>query len=1340
MKITNLLKTVYLAGMLALSVGNVGAQTLENIRLTDNTPVPISITMNGTSQTMTLTPKDGGIPVEVGTPTSYKYTFNAAPDDYVLSAYDTDTNLNGTVELTVTGDTAQSFSIVTVTAGATNAGWVLGTDYTVDYRAVGKEGAVRIVTAGTGTAANRITFPMLVGDSYSVNLIPNEDSTAAGYMKAGLFGTVTANVATAQGSIAKGSAFYVVVPEGASVFIGEKMGAVNQGTGGVHYLPFPEKEPVGTPVTKDGKTIYQYFLAKNSGTYYNYRVSQAGKITNAGKFNRNTYMDTLEITADMLSAARPDSIDHNPTNNSGANVGDILMNINAQGHLKLNRGNVRSILTLRSWQLTDDCCNNYFIEPDFHFTVVNESGQPDTNVITVDKKGLIKAKSAGTAIVLVTYDAISLLSHKYTETDKTILPYYYGSFWGAIWPENTGTFVVTVDGNDDTSIKPNMYIQEELRTGEIAADVDAEFDVFYYHEDSTGYTYTFKPEGVASVSIANPVLGANIANYTGFMPVTANADSSYTVLLTFGRNIIKLTSAGSVSKYQVISAKPVGYEIVNKSRPGEPVFPGDDITVQFHGFFHPANKLAGIYNQTAAILYNGVPNENSVILGPGQYQFGGSPEAQLVNVHINPNNEADFVLKNGAIQVNGFGSIQGRHRAISTEFGVAPNFNAVVRVSYFGSIPNVKIPITKPTEGVYFTGVPDSAKITVTNDVGDTIQANPQGQYLASYRNGYAYKITLNTYKTVWETFDIKKGQGIVEIPVQMEKLDTAIDWDGTTKKEPAIVSPEEGNTAGGVFEGMTGYYKLSTGAELAWFANAVNTGNYTYNAILTSDINLAFFSWTRIGSSSATSYKGTFDGGNHIIVGLYINTTVNYQGLFGYVNAATIRNLTVKGRVTSVGSSTGNYVAGIVAYSTGISVVQNCHNQVVVSGRQNVGGILGASASADITITDCSNSANITASNTYAGGIAGNVPKALLLARLANTGNIISTSNYSGGLFGNVAANITDAFNTGNVTGGASYVGGISGQSNAVNTISNVYNTGIVKSGKGAIITNNTATTVNNAYTLNNVGMVDTNVTVKTAETFVSGEVAWLLDSAFGQTIGADALPILNGATVYRIVYTNNLDVETVTFYTNGVLPEIEKDGYTGIWYTEAGGTVVNGVIEDCSLYLLFTDIAAPTVPTDLAGVPTETNIALTWTASTDNVGVVKYNVYVDGQLVDTVTETNYTITGLTAETQYTIEVEAVDAAGNISPKASVVLTTGKSVGNSLSAVDSKISIYPNPFTDYINIYAVADGNATVYNILGKKILSVTVKAGSNRINTSMLPKGFYVVNFGTNTVKVVK
>ncbi|MBB4808170.1 endonuclease I/chitodextrinase [Chryseobacterium defluvii] len=79
--------------------------------------------------------------------------------------------------------------------------------------------------------------------------------------------------------------------------------------------------------------------------------------------------------------------------------------------------------------------------------------------------------------------------------------------------------------------------------------------------------------------------------------------------------------------------------------------------------------------------------------------------------------------------------------------------------------------------------------------------------------------------------------------------------------------------------------------------------------------------------------------------------------------------------------------------------------------------------------------------------------------------------------------------------------------------------------------------------------------------------------------------------------------------------------------------------------------DTQAPTTPTNLAtNTPTSNSISLSWTASTDNIGVVGYNVYVNGTLYTSVSGTTATVSGLAPLTTYNFYVIAKDAAGNLS------------------------------------------------------------------------------------------
>jgi PQQ-dependent dehydrogenase (s-GDH family) len=103
--------------------------------------------------------------------------------------------------------------------------------------------------------------------------------------------------------------------------------------------------------------------------------------------------------------------------------------------------------------------------------------------------------------------------------------------------------------------------------------------------------------------------------------------------------------------------------------------------------------------------------------------------------------------------------------------------------------------------------------------------------------------------------------------------------------------------------------------------------------------------------------------------------------------------------------------------------------------------------------------------------------------------------------------------------------------------------------------------------------------------------------------------------------------------------------------------------VIPGTSLMRQLPDTQAPTAPANLAATNiSATSLTLTWTASTDNVGVTGYDIYQNGVKINAsnVTSTAYNVSGLTAATSYDYFIKAKDAAGNQSAaSATLNLTT---------------------------------------------------------------------------------
>lgn len=142
---------------------------------------------------------------------------------------------------------------------------------------------------------------------------------------------------------------------------------------------------------------------------------------------------------------------------------------------------------------------------------------------------------------------------------------------------------------------------------------------------------------------------------------------------------------------------------------------------------------------------------------------------------------------------------------------------------------------------------------------------------------------------------------------------------------------------------------KISTADEFKKFRDSVNNGN-NYNGAyiyLNNDITLNIDErWTPVGvyitidSEQNNPFMGIFDGKNHKINGININTTDKCQGLFGLVEKGTVKNV-ILGTENNI--SGGLVTAGIVAYAYDETQIINCNNMAKIeSSGKTVGGIVG--------------------------------------------------------------------------------------------------------------------------------------------------------------------------------------------------------------------------------------------------------------------------------------------------------------------------------------------------------------------------------------------------------------
>ena len=355
---------------------------------------------------------------------------------------------------------------------------------------------------------------------------------------------------------------------------------------------------------------------------------------------------------------------------------------------------------------------------------------------------------------------------------------------------------------------------------------------------------------------------------------------------------------------------------------------------------------------------------------------------------------------------------------------------------------------------------------------------------------------------------------------------------DGITPSQPA--------------QDADGVYQITTAEELYWFAQTVNAGNTSINAVLMTDITINtgvldengklngnganLRSWTPIGNNS-NRYTGTFDGNDKTISGLYYsgnNGSGNvYAGLFGCVGSdGKVKNVKVADSYISVTVTTAPnqlFAGGVCASNYG--TITNCSNAGSVTGQggtvegfspASVGGVCGAN---DGTIENCYNTGSV--SGDCAGGVCG--LNGGTITNCCNSGSVSGTN--AGGVCGLNGGEITNCYNSGSVTGsgtGTNYAGGVCGENISDGTITNCYwlntscNNGI---GSGTA----------------------TSVEAKTDDEFKSGEVTWLLNQGqtgtWRQNIGTDDCPVLDSThkEVMQLTVDKDEEDEVVMYLNKG-------------------------------------------------------------------------------------------------------------------------------------------------------------------------------------------------------------
>ncbi len=190
-------------------------------------------------------------------------------------------------------------------------------------------------------------------------------------------------------------------------------------------------------------------------------------------------------------------------------------------------------------------------------------------------------------------------------------------------------------------------------------------------------------------------------------------------------------------------------------------------------------------------------------------------------------------------------------------------------------------------------------------------------------------------------------------------------------------------------------------------------------------------------------------------------------------------------------------------------------------------------------------------------------------------------------------------------------------------------------------------------------------------------------------------------GVAGYDIYHDGNLLAQSAGTGTSktltGLTPNTEYR--LSVFARDAAGNVSLSSAQAICTTLQSTDTQAPTAPTNLTfSNVTAGSVSLSWGASTDNVGVVAYDVRAGTTAVTSVDghppATTTTVTSLACNTPYTLNVVARDLAGHVSAQSNTVSFTTSSCSG---GVPSAISTYSTGWTIPWGVYFAPDGQSAL-------------------------------------------
>jgi hypothetical protein len=577
----------------------------------------------------------------------------------------------------------------------------------------------------------------------------------------------------------------------------------------------------------DGTATHIFNLPGGNSTL-TYRVSMNGKMTKAG------YLPALSANGGITVAW--DGNDPAPgtrTNSVSSSTlaerleESVCLNVNAQNNLKLNTGDTFRLRAYRAWEIINGDTSNIMIEPDFHCKilsgsdVVSISPVRDINGNATGNWLDVTALKPGTAIVEITYDAISIGGN--TE---------FTGIYAASDPIRSGLVVIQVaqNGSEKIDLGMSRTCSGQYNNNGIQSSVsnttnwDAEFDTVYF--TGAAGTFSFAPT-VAGGTITGVEVLNNPASNGAWLPLTPSS-GVYTAPILPGNNIIRIT-AGDTIEYQIVRGATVAPAITNVTAPGQPLLPGDQISISFGGLYMPIWKMSGIYNPGylfgECTVYGALPKGMTLESTVLRNQWTLPTKNGLT---VSADSAGTYTLGEGFVYfsiMSGSDSL-GDHRLL-TDTGIGANFSAVETYHAHAILPDVTLDVAAPMDTVTFNITPSDATVTVKDNLNATISPISGSTFSLKVGATYSYSVSAENCVTQTGTFTVLNGGQTITVDITQTAVTVSF---SVTPSNASVTVTDSSNTTIAPSSGTS--YTLREGAVYRYTVSADNyetqTGSFT--------------------------------------------------------------------------------------------------------------------------------------------------------------------------------------------------------------------------------------------------------------------------------------------------------------------------------------------------------------------------------------------------------------------------------------------------------------------------------------------------------------------------------